>query len=268
MKEPLVFVIIPAYNSERFIRECLDTVIAQTYQNWKAVVVVAPSTDNTERIVSGYVTRDSRIVMMKEPAKSNCATARNHGMKFIPPSASSYVTLLDSDDWWEPERLSQQVQFMEHHPEFVWSMHQLIVKSPTGNNKVWKEPIRTASDGNTFGGMHTILFRGRLLDEVKNEWGYLFNENMNHTDDTDLVARIGKYPHGMIPKAMSGFRRNPDGISYGVNGNDVELTTVKIALRNHAYSLLEFVDYKELSLQIFNKIFHCDIVASKKRWVG
>jgi len=267
MNEPMVFIIIPAYNSERFIRECLDSVIAQTYQNWQALVVVAPSKDNTAQIVNEYVKRDSRIRMVMEQSKSNCATARNRGVEFT-PLVESYITLLDSDDWWEPERLSQQVGFMEQHPEYAWSMHQLIVRSPTGNLKIWEEPIRTASDGNTFGGMHTILFRRWVLEEVKNEWGYLFNENMNHTDDTDLVARIGKYPNGMIHKAMSGFRRNPSGISYGVDGNDVELTTVKIAIRNRAYSLLEFVDYKELSLQIFNKIFHCDIVAFKKRWFG
>jgi glycosyltransferase involved in cell wall biosynthesis len=267
VNNPLVFVIVPAYNSERFIRTCLYSIISQKYENWEAVVVVAPSKDSTEEIVRDCVNHDRRIKMVKEPSKSNCATARNVGMVFV-PSAAAYVTLLDSDDWWEPERLLTQVAFMEQHPNLMWSMHQLIVKSPTGNNKVWKEPVRTASDGNTFGGMHTILFRDEVLMQVKSEWGYLFNESMNHTDDTDLVARIGKYPHGTIPLALSGFRRNPEGISVGVDGNDIQLTTVKIAIRNRAWSLLEFVDYKELALQMFNKAFHCDIVSFKKRLVG
>jgi glycosyltransferase involved in cell wall biosynthesis len=263
---PKVSVVVPAYNSERYILYCINSILQQTFKNWELFIVVSPSTDNTVGVIKKYFSNDPRIHLIEEKTKGTCASARNTGFA---KTTGEYIVFLDSDDWWEFGKLECQVKQLDSDPSLEWVSHDLIVEREDESRCVWKNPIRVTSHGDTFGGMHTILFRRTTLESIKSKWGYLFNEEMSHTDDTDLVARLGpNYHFAMAPYALSGFRRNPSGISFHVNGNDVELTTVKIAIRNKAWSILECVNYTDLICCEFNKLFGCDIVAWKKKVFG
>lgn len=266
MTQPLVSVIIPAYNSGKHIKECLNSVMNQTFQNWEAIVVLAPSTDNTFEILRGYF-RETRIKIIREKCKSNCATARNIGFS---KSTGDYIAFLDSDDWWEPMKLEVQVAYMEAHPELDWTMHRLIVRSGA-KDEIWKVPDSPyLGEGILlFGGLWTILFKAGMLDDIKKNWGYLFNERMNHTDDADLVMRVWEYRYELIPSVLSGFRRNPDGLTSKANGFlESDLTTLGIALRNHRYSLLSFALFKNIVMTAINELTGIDWVKWKKEMFG
>lgn len=263
---PKVSVIIPAYNAEKYILSCILSVVRQSYKNFEIIVVVSPSTDNTVAIIKSCFSGDPRIHIIEESTKGTCASARNTGFE---NASGEYIAFLDSDDWWESNKLWEQVEFLNSNPSIEWVGHDLIVEKEDGDSFIWHHPIQVTPFGDTFGGMHTILFRRSVLEDIKTKWGYLFNESMKHTDDTDLVARLSRsYIFAFINEPLAGFRRNPSSISFHVNGNDIEITTVKIALRNRAYSILSYVNYTDLICCEFNKIFNCDIVSWKKKVFG
>ncbi len=109
MSEKLVSIIMPTYNCAKFIARTLDSVQAQTYQNWELIIVDDCSKDNTREIVEGYMKNDSRIQYYLLDANSGAAVARTTAMKL---AKGSYMAFLDSDDIWIPNKLERQINWM------------------------------------------------------------------------------------------------------------------------------------------------------------
>ena len=80
-EKPIVSIIIPVYNVERFLRRCLDSVLRQTFQNWHAICVNDGSTDNSLEILQEYAMRDARFEIINKK-NSGSSEARNTGMKY------------------------------------------------------------------------------------------------------------------------------------------------------------------------------------------
>ena len=80
MKDGLVSIIMPAYNSEKYIGETIESVLAQTYQNWELLIVDDCSTDNTPNIVRSYLAKDSRVKYYRLSQNLGAAAARNKAM--------------------------------------------------------------------------------------------------------------------------------------------------------------------------------------------
>lgn len=110
--EELVSIIMPTYNCGNFIGISLDSVIAQTYQNWEIIIVDDCSTDNTAEVINVYMSREPRIRYFKLDDNSGAAIARNKAVKL---AEGKYIAFLDSDDVWLPKKLSKQISFMEEN---------------------------------------------------------------------------------------------------------------------------------------------------------
>ena len=105
MTEKLVSVIIPAFNAERYIGKALESVRAQTYQNWEIIVTNDGGTDATGRMVSEFARQTPRNVVLLEHAQSQGpSAARNTAMK---AAKGEYIAFLDADDIWMPEHLTR-----------------------------------------------------------------------------------------------------------------------------------------------------------------
>ena len=104
----LVSIISPSYNCERFIGKTIDSVLAQTYENWELIIVDDCSTDNTDAVVAKY--NDKRIKYLKNEKNSGAAVSRNKALR---EAKGRWVAFLDSDDLWLPEKLEKQIHFME-----------------------------------------------------------------------------------------------------------------------------------------------------------
>src|SRR5712691_12899952 len=103
---PLVSVIIPAFNAERFIRQTLDSVLAQTYQNLEVIVVDDGSTDRTRECVLSY--RD-RVKYLYEENSGGCSKPRNEGIR---AASGALLAFLDADDVMAPHRIAREVRFL------------------------------------------------------------------------------------------------------------------------------------------------------------
>lgn len=109
MSEKLVSIITPTYNCAKFIARTLDSVQAQTYQNWEMIIVDDCSRDNTEAIVREYMKNDARIQYHSLEINSGAAVARTEAMKL---ARGAYMAFLDSDDIWMPDKLTRQIKWM------------------------------------------------------------------------------------------------------------------------------------------------------------
>jgi len=104
----LVSIITPLYNAERFVGQTIESVLAQTYPHWEMIIINDGSTDGGADIAKQYAEKDKRIRLLEQP-NGGCASARNHGLR---EAQGRYYCFLDSDDYWDPEFLEEQLQFM------------------------------------------------------------------------------------------------------------------------------------------------------------
>ncbi|SFU27323.1 hypothetical protein SAMN05216480_101137 [Pustulibacterium marinum] len=110
MAKPLVSIITPTYNSEKFISETIQSVQNQTYPYWEMLIADDASSDDTRAIVSKFQQEDSRIKLIPLTKNRGAGYARN---KAINMSSGRYIAFLDGDDCWKPEKLEKQVTLME-----------------------------------------------------------------------------------------------------------------------------------------------------------
>lgn len=109
-KGPLVSVIMPAYNAENYIKEAIDSVLAQTISDWELLVIDDRSGDHTKEIVLSFAEKDSRIRLLSNEKNMGAAGSRNRGLDLC---CGQYVAMLDSDDYWEPVMLERMVACAE-----------------------------------------------------------------------------------------------------------------------------------------------------------
>ncbi len=108
---PAVSVIIPAYNQARYVRKAIQSVFEQTFPNFELIVVDDGSTDETPQILASII--DPRMRVIRQP-NAGLSAARNTGVR---ESTAPLVTLLDSDDFFLPDKLSVQKEYLDTHPE-------------------------------------------------------------------------------------------------------------------------------------------------------
>ncbi len=113
----LVSISIPFYNSERFLAESIESVLAQTYNHWELFLIDDGSTDRSTQTAIEYASQSQgKIQFLEHTGHRNCGLtlSRNLGARI---SRGEYLAFLDSDDVWLPHKLQQQVALMEAHPE-------------------------------------------------------------------------------------------------------------------------------------------------------
>ena len=122
--QPLVSVIMPCYNMERFISETITSVQQQTYPHWELIVVDDASTDKTAEIVKNHQDQDERIRFFVKPQHSGIADTRNQCLNM---AKGHFLAFLDADDLWHPVKLEQQLRFMtEKNIGFSYSSYDCV----------------------------------------------------------------------------------------------------------------------------------------------
>lgn len=113
MNEPEFSIIIPVYNSAEYLRECLDSVIAQTYTKWEAICIDDGSTDESSKILDEYCKNDCRFIIRHQSNKG-ASEARNLGLQL---AKGRWIAFLDSDDFYHHELLRRCEKIISDHPE-------------------------------------------------------------------------------------------------------------------------------------------------------
>lgn len=125
--KPLISVLIPVYNGERYIKEAINSVLKQTYQNFEIIIINDASTDNTEKIANLFVKKDQRIKLINHQKNKYRSGALNTGLKY---ANGSYISFLDADDIYLPDKLKKQLLFLEKNKDIdmVYSDFEVITR--------------------------------------------------------------------------------------------------------------------------------------------
>lgn len=126
----LVSIIMPNYNSEKYVEETINSVLSQTYQNWELLFVDDCSTDKSLELVRAF--NDERIKIFQNETNSGAAASRNYALR---EAKGKWIAFLDSDDLWLPEKLSKQIEFMaENNYHFTYTPYTHIDEASNSMN--------------------------------------------------------------------------------------------------------------------------------------
>lgn len=117
---PLVSIISPTYNHEKYISDCIKSVQAQSYQNWEMLIVDDGSTDNTYAVAKTFAEKDHRIKLFTQKNVGIFRLAETYNFA-LGKSKGKYIAVLEGDDVWLPEKLEKQIPGMENDDEVVLS---------------------------------------------------------------------------------------------------------------------------------------------------
>jgi glycosyltransferase involved in cell wall biosynthesis len=160
---PLVSVVIPAYNAAATLAATLDTVLAQSHPRLEVVVVDDGSTDATPEVLAGY---GRRIVAVRQQNRG-LAGARNAGWR---AARGELVAIMDADDLCAPERVSIQVQALQHHPEAVLCASDFSAFDATGRVSESHGARYYSAIADEPGGLDAILGQAADLDVPAGAW--------------------------------------------------------------------------------------------------
>ncbi|MBQ0074366.1 MAG: glycosyltransferase family 2 protein [Prevotella sp.] len=139
MQQPIVSIIMPLYNAEKFVEQAVRSVMSQTFQNWELIVVNDCSTDTSATIVDRLAKEDERIKLLHTDKPSGSPTLpRNIA---IENAKGRYIAFLDSDDVWLPEKLEEQLPlFEDEETKVVFSYYKKMENDGTLRSNVIKSP--------------------------------------------------------------------------------------------------------------------------------
>lgn len=192
-----VSVIIPTFNRRRFVREAIDSVLAQDFGDFELIVVDDGSTDGTAERLSAY---GSRIRVIRQE-NAGVSAARNRGIEV---STASLIAFLDSDDLWLPGKLTRQAAFFREHPKaLICQCEELWIRNGRRVNPRKKHRKRSGmifehSLELCLVSPSAVMLRRRLLQEVG-----LFDEHLPACEDYDLWLRVScRHPVYLIDEPL------------------------------------------------------------------
>ena len=112
--QPLISIIMPAYNCEKYIEDSIKSVLYQTYQNWELIVIDDKSKDNTYALLNKLKVQDNRIKVFQNERNMGVGQTRNRGVEL---ANGQWIAFLDSDDLWKKEKLEKQIQKLKEQQQ-------------------------------------------------------------------------------------------------------------------------------------------------------
>jgi glycosyltransferase involved in cell wall biosynthesis len=214
VSKPLVSVVTPVYNGEAFLRDALDSVFAQDYEPFEAIVVDDGSTDGSSAIARSYPA--ARYIRQENQGQS---AAYNAG---IEAARGELVALADQDDVQLPHRLSVQVEYLLEHPEVSLTLgrQEWIIPPPNAaRDRVWGD-----LDGIPLASM---VFRKQAVVELGG-----FDTALRTAEDTDLLVRLRERGHAfaVLPEVVVHRRYHGGNIDAGRRMTPMPASMIKTKL--------------------------------------
>ncbi len=205
---PLVSVVIANYNYGHFIRECLDSVLAQTYQNWECICVDDGSTDCSVEIIRSY----GNTVKLISQENKRLAAARNTGIR---AASGDWIAFLDSDDVWHPRKLEIQIEALSLNPQwrFIGSQntYKKSFEKEDTHPKTQPVTVKDILSSTPISPSNTVVMRSCFEDVG------LFDENpitATAADDKDMWLRLAaRFPGGRVNAQLCFIRSHPGQLS-------------------------------------------------------
>lgn len=205
--KPLISIITPSYNSEKFIKETIESVLNQTYKNWEMLIIDDCSSDSSPELIKEYCRKDERIKYLKNKKNSGPAISRNLGLD---NSKGEYIAFLDSDDIWFKEKLQIQMEYIIknkadvlHNNYYFCDENGNVIKEIKNDYKLdYKKILKSNQIKTSF-----LIVKKEILKNIR-------FQNIKHEDYAFFLdfLRIGRECF-CIQKSLGKYRINSESLS-------------------------------------------------------
>lgn len=217
--QPLVSIVTPVYNGAEYLSECIDSVLAQTYQNWECIIVNNCSTDESLKIAEQYAARDSRIRIHDNPQFLDVIANHNNALRQISP-ASKYCKFVFADDWIFPDCIERMVAVSERFPS-IGIVGAYVLQGQEEVRCVGLPYDRTKLDGreicrkhfleglHVFESANAVLYRADLVRETP----AFYNERNIHADTEVCFSLLKTTDFGFVHQILTYTRIRPGSLT-------------------------------------------------------
>jgi teichuronic acid biosynthesis glycosyltransferase TuaG len=265
IQAPVVSIVMPTFNSARFIEASIDSVLKQEFQEWELLVVDGGSRDNTWEIVARFSGADPRVRLVHNPDDKGPAHARSRGVR---ESRGEYVAFLDGDDLWLRSKLSNQIEFMRRTAvEFSYTQYRKMnsqgteVSCPLGIHRQYDYPSYLFLRG--IGCSTVVIKRSLFSEDILNTYGPWLAED---TLWWLKIFRDGVRAHG-VPQPLVLYRDAEGSVSkhrlrnqssvWGIYRNDFRLSPIFASIAYASYMV-------DVALRRFRNSL-CTLIIGKKK---
>jgi glycosyltransferase involved in cell wall biosynthesis len=238
LSQPLVSILTPVFNGEKYLSECIESVLAQTYQNWEYIIINNCSTDRSFEIAQKYAQGDSRIHIHNNSQFLSVTQNHNHAFRLM-SDKSKYCKVLHADDWLFPECMTKMVEVAKSHPSAgivgSYRLDDVLVNCdglPYPSTVVsGRELCRTTLLGglNVFGSPTTLLIKSSI---IRNRNSF-YNETNLHADTEVCFDILQDSDFGFVHQVLSFTRRENESM------------TETFALKFNSYILGDLIIFKK-----------------------
>jgi glycosyltransferase involved in cell wall biosynthesis len=264
MKNPLVSIITPTYNHEKYIGECIESVLRQSFENWEMIIINDGSSDRTEEVILSYT--DDRIIYIKQENKGPYKLGKTYNAALV-ISKGEYIAILEGDDFWPPKKLEYQLPVF-NDKNIVYSHGRAkFVYDCNGKRNIKNVNIREINPiiNNDPIGMAlypllgivgsnpvavTIMFRKDALMKIG---GFQESKCLPFIDyPTNLeISLEGKYKY--IKKNLGYFRRHKYSITHKIRKDEIETCSEQYTTHFIKRKNKEKIDIPIKNFHIFKK---------------
>lgn len=188
IENPYFSIIVPVYNTEQYIRLCLDSIISQTFRDIEIIIVDDKGTDNSMEIVQEYAKRDSRIIIIENETNQGVAYSRNSGLE---KATGKYISFIDSDDYIEPNYL---YEMMIHSEEGRYDIVKGNFITEFSDRKILSDmnpKIRKRLSSNEFAGIEfTYAFWNAIYRRSVIEDNHIRFPNLKNGEDMVFLIKF------------------------------------------------------------------------------
>lgn len=232
----MISVIVPVYNAEQYLDECLNSIKAQTYSDLEIICVNDGSTDRSKKIVESFCQQDSRFTLL-DIENNGVSNARNHAIEI---AKGKYIMFVDADDWIDAETCEIAIKMIRKHEADVvmWSYMSENDGGPSpkkifNGNKIFETHETVGKLHQRFVGITgKELSHPEMADSLCPVWGKLYKKNVIVDNEVKFVdlEKIGTYEDGLFNLEVFGHINKAiylDGYYYHYRRNNSNSTTAK-----------------------------------------
>ena len=250
---PTVSVVMPVFNVEKYLKVAIESVLAQSFDDFELIIVDDGSTDDSASIYQNFATIDSRIIVLKQ-VNQGLAAARNTGIR---NANGQYVALLDSDDFWHPDKLQRHVELLNSNPEVgvTYSASAFIDEQGKSIGLEQRPKCEGVSAKDVFlrnpiGNGSAAVIRKAVFDDIvfvnldggAHHNTQYFNVKLRQSEDIECWVRIATttdWEFAGVNQALTYYRVNDSGLSANVEKQFQSWEKACNLMRNYSYSFTQ-----------------------------
>jgi glycosyltransferase involved in cell wall biosynthesis len=218
VSQPLVSIVTPVYNEAGYLAECIESVLAQTYQNWDYTIIDNCSTDGSSEVARRYAAKDRRIRVHENQRFLPVISNHNAALRLISPG-SKYCKMVLGDDWIFPNCLEEMVALAETHPSVgIVGAYALEGKRVAWTGLPYPSALvcgreicrRHLLDGvHVFGSANAVLYRADLVRSRE----HFYNESNIHADTEVCFTLLNTCDFGFVHQILTFSRVRPGSLN-------------------------------------------------------